>query len=316
MISLLRGPRLAVLSLVVAAVVLAGCSSSTPASSKSSKTGATNPKTSTQLYVSLGDSYAAGYQPTGLHAGHTDTNGFAYQVPALAAAKGYDLKLVNFGCGGATTTSILHSVGCPQELLGPGATPYPDQTQAQAAEQFIRAHQGGIGLITVSIGGNDVVPCAEKPQAIACVVAATKTIATNVDTLLAGLRSAAGPDVPIIGTTYPDVILGLDLSTNASSRQLAGLSVTAFKDLINPTLSKAYKSVGGSLVDVTAATGAYGTMKKITYLAPYGKIPAPVAEVCELTYFCQYNDIHPHTAGYKIIAQLVVAALPQHNASS
>jgi hypothetical protein len=31
-----------------------------------------------------------------------------------------------------------------------------------------------------------------------------------------------------------------------------------------------------------------------------------------LTYFCQYHDIHPRTAGYKIIAELVVATLPAH----
>ncbi len=266
------------------------------------------------LYVSLGDSYAAGYQPTGAHSGHTDTNGFAYQVPGLAAAKGYDLKLVNFGCGGATTTSILHSLGCQQ--LGPGATPYPGQTQAQAAEQFLRNHRGDVDLVTVSIGGNDVVPCASQAQAIPCVVNAMKTIGPNLSTLLAGLRSAAGPDVQIIGTTYPDVILGLDLSKDASARSLAALSVTAFKSLINPALQKAYKAVGGSFVDVTAATGAYTSMKATTDLAPYGNIPTPVAEVCELTYFCEYQDIHPRTPGYKIIAELVVAALLPRHASS
>jgi lysophospholipase L1-like esterase len=302
-----------VLAVLFTAVSLAGCASSSPSSSKSGKTG-TAPGGSAQLYVSLGDSYAAGYQPTGPHSGQTDTNGFAYQVPGFAKAKGYDLKLVNFGCGGATTTSILRSLGCQQ--LGPGATPYPDQTQAQAAEQFLRDHRGDVGLVTVSIGGNDVVPCASQAQAIPCVVNAVKTIGPNLDTLLAGLRSAAGPDVPIIGTTYPDVILGLYLSTGASARNLAMLSVTAFKSLINPALQKAYKAVGGSFVDVTAATGAYGSMKELTDLAPYGNIPAPVADVCELTYFCEYHDIHPRTPGYKIIAELVVSALPPHHASS
>jgi len=97
-------------------------------------------------------------------------------VPALAAKKGYNLKLVNFGCGGATTSSIIDSVGCPQELLGPGAAPYPTQTQAAAAESFLRAHRGKVGLITVSISGNDVTHCATVAQAIPCVIAAVKTI--------------------------------------------------------------------------------------------------------------------------------------------
>ena len=53
-----------------------------------------------QLYVSVGDSYASGFQPTGPGKGANTRNGFAYQVPKLAAARGYDFKLVNFGCGG------------------------------------------------------------------------------------------------------------------------------------------------------------------------------------------------------------------------
>jgi hypothetical protein len=228
-------------------------------------------------------------------------------VPGLAAEKGYDLKLVNFGCGGATTTSILSSTGCP--LLGPGAPAYPSETQAAAAESFIRAHRGDVGLITVSIGGNDVTSCASAPQPTACVVDAVKTINKNLSVLLPALRSAAGAGVPIVGTTYPDVILGLDLSKASSSRSLALLSVTAFKDLINPALKKQYESVGGTFVDVTAATGAYGPLTAMTDLPPYGKIPVPVAKICELTFFCQYQDIHPRTIGYAIIARLVVGAL-------
>ncbi len=36
--------------------------------------------TTANYYVSLGDSYAAGNQPTASAWAHTDTNGFAYQV--------------------------------------------------------------------------------------------------------------------------------------------------------------------------------------------------------------------------------------------
>ena len=149
-----------------------------------------------------------------------------------------------------------------------------------------------------------------ETQPIPCVANAIKTIKKNMAVLLSGLRSAAGPTVHIVGTTYPDVILGLYLSKTGSSRSLAELSVTAFKDLINPTLKAEYASVGGSFVDVTAATGAYGPLTQMTELAPYGNIPVPVAKVCELTFFCQYHDIHPRTAGYTIIAKLVVGALP------
>jgi lysophospholipase L1-like esterase len=289
------------------AVCLLTAACGTP--SAKSTTTSTKPAAPPPLYyVSLGDSYAAGYQPTGPRSGHTDTNGFAYQVVKLAAAKGWDFKLENFGCGGATTTSILHSTGCAQ--LGPEAPTYPDQTQAAAAEAFVRTHRGNIGLITVSIGGNDVTSCVSATSPTTCVIAAVKGISTNLTTLLKGLRAAAGNSVPIVGTTYPDVILGLYISKSTSARSLATLSVLAFKSFINPTLLKTYKTYHASFVDVTAATGAYESLKTTTTLAPYGKIPVAVAKVCELTFFCQYNDIHPRTQGYAIIAHLVVGTLP------
>jgi len=88
--------------------------------------------------------------------------------------------------------------------------------------------------------------------------------------------------------------------------------VPAFRDFINPALKQEYEAHGAAFVDVTAATGAYGSLKQTTTLAPYGKVPLPVAKVCELTYFCQYHDIHPRTPGYTVIATLIVATLPQH----
>jgi len=262
-------------------------------------------------YVSLGDSYAAGYQPTSAKGGHATTNGFAYQAARLATAKGYHFTLVNFGCGGATSTSILTATTCLQ--LGPGAPHYPPETQATAAEQFIGAHKGRIGLITVSIGGNDVTACAASATPIPCVATAVTTIKANLATLLGSLRTAAGPGVRIVGTTYPDVILGDDLSTSPAEQNLAKLSVVAFQSLINPALAAEYHAVGGEFVDVTAATGAYGPLSATTTLAPYGRIPVPVAKVCELTYFCQYHDIHPHTAGYAVIARLIVDTLPRRS---
>ena len=113
---------------------------------------ASTPSTPT-YYVSVGDSYAVGYQP-----GHGATKGYAGYV----AGKTH-LKLVNFGCGGATTTSILQTVGCPDVLPHTaGGTTYPTTTQIAAADAFIAANKGHIGLITSSIGGNDVTACATQ----------------------------------------------------------------------------------------------------------------------------------------------------------
>jgi lysophospholipase L1-like esterase len=261
-----------------------------------------------KLYVSLGDSYAVGYQP-GL--GST-RNGFVYQVPGLVKSRGYNLKVVNFGCGGATTKSLMQQVGCNKDALGPGAAPYPGKTQIAAATKFIKANRSKIALITVSIGGNDVTACARAAEAIPCVAAATEAVNKNVTAAAKALRAAAGPKPKIVGTTYPDVVLGAWVNPGGeSSKSLAGLSVIAFQSLINPALKKAYASGKGSFVDVTAATGAYGDLTVFETLAPYGSIPKPVADVCRISYYCDKGDIHLRTPGYKIIAKMVAAELPR-----
>lgn len=285
-------PALAVASLLVLLGILVTAGGTTPASA------------ATKYYVSLGDSYSVGYQPSpkpGATGGYT-----------AVVARGTHLKLVNFGCGGATTTSILQTVGCAAPYGPPAATgraSYPTQTQAAAAEAFIRAHQGAIGLITVSIGGNDVTACASNASPVSCVAAATTEIKSHVGTLAQGLRAAAGPNVPIIGLTYPDVVLGKWVYPSSKpNKSLATLSVTAFKSLINPALSQAYTSAGGTFVDVTAKTGAYTPLTKTTRLSPYGTIPVAVATVCKLTWYCQLGNIHAKTVGYQLIGAQILAA--------
>jgi lysophospholipase L1-like esterase len=258
--------------------------------------------TSKTYYVSLGDSYSVGYQPA-----RGSTPGYTVVV-----AKATHLTLVNFGCGGATTTSLVSSVGCPDVLPHTaGGVTYPTTTQEAAALSFLNAHRGHIGLITVSIGGNDVTACASQANPISCVATAVNGITKNVTSLAAALRTAAGPKVPLIGLTYPDVILGSYVypthPASASVLSLAKLSVVAFKSLINPALTKAYGSAQGSLVDVTKATGAYVPLTKTVHSRTYGTIPAAVASVCTLTWFCAQGNIHATTKGYTLIGKLVVA---------
>jgi hypothetical protein len=256
----------------------------------------------TTYYVSLGDSYSVGFQPTmGATSGYT-----------VYVAKHTHMTLVNFGCGGATTISILTTVGCPDVLRHTaGVVRYPTTTQIAAATTFITAHHGHIGLITVSIGGNDVTACATAANPITCVSAAASGITSNVTTLASDLRAAAGAKVPIIGSTYPDVLLGNYVypahPAAAATISLANLSVTAFKVLINPALSKAYATSYAALVDVTAATGAYTSLDRTVKTKKYGTIPIPVSRVCTLTWFCTRGDIHARTPGYTLIGKLIVA---------
>jgi lysophospholipase L1-like esterase len=261
--------------------------------------------------VSVGDSYAAGYQPVTSARRQRDEAGFAYQVVHLARAKGYRFTLRNFGCDGATTATILGQKGCDFAAPGPDTASYPTRSQAAAAEQFIGRHRGHIGLITVSIGGNDILACSSPAIVVSCVTGALRAVKANMAVLLGGLRRAAGPKVPIIGSTYPDVLLGLDTSTVPADQTLATLSVTEFRRFVNPALAAAYAAVGGRLVDVTRATGAYTPLTTTTSDATYGTIPVAVADVCSYTYYCRLQDVHPTTKGYAVIARLIVGALPR-----
>ncbi len=293
-------------------------------------------------YLSLGDSYSVGYQPlptSGATSGYTGV---------VAAAKG--LQLENFGCGGATTSSILtfDDVFCgstspvdnPNGYAPPAATHVgpasAGQTQVQAAEAFIAAHPGQIGLITISIGGNDVTFCAGAPNPVTCVLGVVPVMKAHVTTLVGDLRSAlvaangtaAGNKVRIIGLTYPDVLLGLWVNSgpsgipantpafppSAGNKSLASLSVTAFKTFINPALKAAYKTGHAKFVDVTTKTGAYTKLTKTTSMSipalGLGTITVPkaVAQVCTLTWYCQLGNIHANNTGYMDIGKLIVKA--------
>ncbi len=311
------------------ALALAGCTGSTggdpapaPVTSRagsparSTSNPAPAPKTSApaaptgNLYVAIGDSYAAGFQATGRGHGHPTRHGYADQVVGLAARKGYHLHLVNFGCSGATTSSVLHSPGCASNYPAPGAPPYR-VPQAAAALAYLRAHAGRVALVTVSLGGNDVTPCSADVQAVGCLTRALRRATRNIGRLVTRIRAAA-PHAVVVGTGYPDIFLGKAVSSDPTEQQLARISVFGFRHVRQ---SRPCSQV------TTAAAAASSTSRQRP--AAYLPLPAPrpsrrtdgipvaVADVCRLTYYCEYGDIHPRTTGYAVIARLVAARLPR-----
>lgn len=315
--------RRSVVSTVVAALAAAGL----VLVGLTAAPGVSGAKPAPLFYLSLGDSYSVGYQPNTPPA----TGGIATSGYTAVVAKKAKMTLENFGCGGATTSSILNALGCTESGYGPvaatNAVPYENvnETQEQAALAFINApaNAGKVGLITVSIGGNDVTSCANASGGdagiLACIETADAAITANVTSLVGSLDSAltaAGDTTAkIIGITYPDVILGdWVYPTGATNQSLAGLSTTAFDSLINPTLKAAYTSIpNGSFVNVTSAPYKYATtgddtaLTKLKKVLPYGKIPAAVAEICNLTYFCSQGNIHANSSGYEFIGKLIAA---------
>jgi hypothetical protein len=94
-----------------------------PAASAAHRKPASKPKLVKGILLSLGDSYSVGWQELPGGTQGSTHNGPADQLVPLAAARGWNLKLVNLGCGGATTTSMLtaSAVGCDPNALAPGA---------------------------------------------------------------------------------------------------------------------------------------------------------------------------------------------------
>jgi lysophospholipase L1-like esterase len=279
-------------------------------------------------YLSLGDSYAIGYQP-GLP-GTGGSPGFTSYV-----ARKEKMKLENFACGGATTNSLLY--GFPVDGVGgtaadptPGcgdpaatdAVPYPDTTQEAAALAFINtpANFGEVQLVTVSISGNDVTACAVAAVPLTCVEDAQAAITTNVTQVANDLQTALDANgdttAKIVGLTYPDVLLGAAVyPTLDPTSPLPEESVIAFNSFINPALLAAYTSVpDGSFVNVTTApykiagAGDNSTGPDVK-LKPYGEVSPALWEICKLTYYCSEGNIHANTKGYNFIGGLIYTSI-------
>ncbi len=299
-----RTPALIVALLVVLTACTAEPAPAPPPTSTTTTTSATPP--ADQVYVSLGDSYATGYRPAtdGAPAGAAQ-DGFADLVASRAG-----LRLINVACSGATSAQLRTSPGCPPPNRAANAPDPAGRTQLDAAVAALREHKGRVGLVTVVIGGNDLTPCVRETasEAIACASEAVRDVAANLASILPVLREAAG-DAPIVGLTYPDVFLGAWVSPSFPNGQdIARMSVPLFRDFFNTALKAEYAKVDAKFVDVTAATGAYGSLTDLTQDPDHGQIPTPVAKVCELTYFCDLTDVHPTPAGHKVIADAVLEA--------
>ena len=261
-----------------------------------------------------------GFQPRG--SGGVATPGYTAYV-----AKKLKMQLENFGCAGATTTSIVSFIGCASPFgppAGSDAASYPTSTQEQATLDFIAAHPGSVDLITISIGGNDIIPCAVAANPVTCIESADATIDGNltslVDSLSSALSSAGDTNAQIIGQSYLDTFLGSYVNPGgAAGQSLALLSQLAFDDYSNPTLQPIYTSeTGGSFLDVATApykkatSGVNTPLTILQELAPYGRIPVSVREICELTYQCSELNGHPDDKGYTFIGKLVVADYASH----
>jgi len=233
----------------------------------------------THYYLALGDSLARSAQPNG-----DFQHGYAEQLTASLQQQSPTLRLVKLGCGGATTTDMLYGSDDP-------SCNFPHGTQVAEAVAFLRAHRRAVSLVTIDIGANDL------PDLGA--------IATNLPIILDRLRAAAGADVPIIGMNYYDPSLAtiwLGRGALEDLNQEIGFAV-AFNDF----LEGFYVDAGDPYADVESAF-------QIRDTTLVDGTPLDVIRECQWTWICVPPplgpDVHANTAGYGVIAQAFLDALP------
>ena len=247
--------------------------------------------TPVQYDIALGDSLAAG---TGAS---TPANDYVNLVYQHELARHPGLQLVNLGCGGATTTSLIKGPGCA----------YTTGTQLGDAEAFLRAHPGQVEMLTIDIGANDVDGCiGSSGIQTSCLQAGFNAISTNLPLILSGLR-AADPTLAIFGMDYYDPFLNQWLS-GASGQTVAQESEAGAVSL-NNELGQIYSAKKAAMADPAtlfqttnfALTGSYnGTT-----------VPENVALICAWTLMCSQNNIHANDQGHAELALAFEAVIDQ-----
>ncbi len=242
-------------------------------------------------YLALGDSIAYGFQParqraglppSGFNTGYVDV--FAARLRTIAPK----IRVVNYSCPGESTETFVDG-GCPGRGDVKGLHDAFKGSQLDAALAFLRAHPGEVSPITLTLFGNDWLPllldtCKGN---VACVrkhaPSTTASFASRLSSILQRLRAAApNAELIVTGAWNPDP---------SQLRQLRPI----------------YSALEASIA--RAATGSRARVAKmLPVFNPPGKVGTQKARLCSLTFICSKGDPHPTDAGYRAMADAVMAA--------
>jgi lysophospholipase L1-like esterase len=257
-----------------------------------------------RYYLALGDSLSQGTQPNASGASLYTNQGYVNDLYQAERRRIPNLKLVDVGCGGDTTTSLLTGHGNARD-----ARLYrcdrKGGSQLKAAELFLRAHHqpGEVPLITIDIGANDVDGCVTAPNLARCVIEGEASIKHNVPLILRGLKRAARRGAAFAGMTLYDPVLAGYFSSVSSTRSLAAVSVALLKQ-VNGLIISADHNAGFRTADVADVFDSYDQALTVKYNGQL--IPVDVARVCSWTWACtpppSGPNIHANKNGYAEIA--------------
>lgn len=212
-----------------------------------------------------------------------------------------ELKLVQLGCPGETTSSMQHG----------GICRYQTSSQLAAALAFLHAHRGHVLLVTIDIGANDPESCGSWSSLAGTVtcLGSIPSAATKLTAILTALRAAAGSGVRIVGMSYYLPALAqwrhgmLGRVTAEASERLAAS--------YNNLLGNAYAGQDIAVADVFGAfdTADFGDQQDVPGV---GTVPKNVALICEWTWECSAPprgpNQHANPAGYRVMATEILKA--------
>lgn len=287
---MLRTSRLVPVAAAAAAVALVAVSVSEAPTTQAAPV---NPAGPYGYYVSLGDSLAMGYQP-----GRAENPRGGYNAPVLKALRtgawpNTDQR--SLGCSGETSTTFLTGGKC---------STYAKGNQMAQAESFLKG-RSNVRLITVSLGGNDVTKCL-KDSGIdqQCILDSTQKLQQNFSEIARRLRAAA-PTAQIVLLDYYDVFLG-EYVKGAAGQETAKLSLV-LAHLLGGVV--AYTAWEGGADVAKISTAFHSDSWRPWKSQRNGTVPRNVAAVCDWTYYCSRQDIHPNEAGYARMGTAIVAEL-------
>jgi hypothetical protein len=295
------GAPAAAATLALATVALAGCAGAARPTAQQ-----VSVVRSPRYYVSVGDSLAVGVQPTASGQSLPTTAGYPNRIFATLRARQPGWHLVKLGCSGETTRTMIKG----------GICHYPAGSQLAEAERFLRAHRGHVGLVTIDIGANDPNDCILGLLAFRALLHCMDTSITQtragLRTIMSGLRSAAGPAVPIIAMSYyvPELAGWLHGQTGKVIAVLTERLAAGY----NRLLAGIYRQYGARVANVFAAFRSADFSGDV-HVAGHGAVPENVATICRWTWACAPSprgpNEHANDVGYGVIAQAFLRADPQ-----
>ena len=241
-----------------------------------------------------------GLQPTAAFPrGEPTDHGYADDLLDTLRARWDDLTLVQLGCPGATTETMVD---------GGDRCAYAAGTQLAAAMAFLREHPSTV-LVTVDLGFNDMVHCMRHEVVDeSCVSLALDDIRAQLPQILAALRSAGSPDLRIIGVGHYDPYLAA-YRYGPAGELFASESVDVITRL-NEAMRAVYAGAGIPMADVAGAFSMNDTTP--TSLAG-AVVPRNVERTCALTWQCTPGPLgpnkHPNDDGYEAISNAITAVL-------